>query len=310
MFIHVLGSAAGGGFPQWNCNCANCAGLRNGSINAKARTQSSIAVSSDGINWVLFNTSPDIRAQLAAFEPLQPARQLRDTGISAIVLMDSQIDHTTGLLMLREGCPHDVYCTDMVLEDLSSGFPLFSMLKHWNGGLQHRPILLNKDDHTQEGSFTIPNIDGLRFHAVPLLSKAPPYSPHRNNPHVGDNIGIRIEDTRSGKNLFYSPGLGEPEPHIIKLMQRANCLLVDGTFWREDEMAFAGVGTKLAAEMGHLPQSGENGMIELLRPMKKPRKVLIHINNTNPILIEDSEQRAILDKEGIEVAYDGMDIEL
>jgi pyrroloquinoline quinone biosynthesis protein B len=127
---------------------------------------------------------------------------------------------------------------------------------------------------------------------------------------VGDNIGIRIEDTRSGKNLFYSPGLGEPEPHIIKLMQRANCLLVDGTFWREDEMAFAGVGTKLAAEMGHLPQSGENGMIELLRPMKKPRKVLIHINNTNPILIEDSEQRAILDKEGIEVAYDGMDIEL
>jgi pyrroloquinoline quinone biosynthesis protein B len=310
MFIHVLGSAAGGGFPQWNCNCANCAGLRNGSINAKARTQSSIAVSSDGINWVLFNTSPDIRAQLADFEPLQPARQLRDTGISAIVLMDSQIDHTTGLLMLREGCPHDVYCTDMVLEDLSSGFPLFSMLKHWNGGLQNRPILLNKDDHTQEGSFTIPNIDGLRFHAVPLLSKAPPYSPHRNNPHVGDNIGIRIEDTRSGKNLFYSPGLGEPEPHIIKLMQRADCLLVDGTFWREDEMAFAGVGTKLAAEMGHLPQSGENGMIELLRPMKKPRKVLIHINNTNPILIEDSEQRAILNKEGIEVAYDGMDIEL
>jgi pyrroloquinoline quinone biosynthesis protein B len=310
MYIHVLGSAAGGGFPQWNCNCANCAGLRNGTINAIARTQSSIAISSDGIKWVLFNTSPDIRAQLADFKPLQPARQLRDTGISAIVLMDSQIDHTTGLLMLREGCPHDVYCTNMVFEDLSSGFPLFTMLKHWNGGLQHKEIVLNKDDHTEEGSFSIPGIDGLMFHAVPLLSAAPPYSPHRNNPHVGDNIGIRIEDTRSGKNLFYSPGLGEPEPHIIELMQNADCLLVDGTFWREDEMAFAGVGTKLAAQMGHLPQSGENGMIELLRPMDKPRKVLIHINNTNPILIEDSEQRGILTKEGIEVAFDGMDIEL
>lgn len=153
MYIHVLGSAAGGGFPQWNCNCANCAGLRNGTINAIARTQSSIAISSDGIKWVLFNTSPDIRAQLADFEPLQPARRLRDTGISAIVLMDSQIDHTTGLLMLREGCPHDVYCTNMVFEDLSSGFPLFTMLKHWNGGLQHKEIVLNKDDHTEEGSF-------------------------------------------------------------------------------------------------------------------------------------------------------------
>lgn len=310
IFIHVLGSAAGGGFPQWNCNCVNCAGLRKGSIRAKARTQSSIAVSSDGLHWVVFNTSPDIRVQLENFSPLQAARQLRGTAISAIVLMDSQIDHTTGLLMLREGCPHDVYCTEMVFDDLSSGFPLFTMLEHWNGGLQHKLIQLNEDDPAQESSFTIPNIDHLQFHAVPLLSKAPPYSPHRHSPHVGDNIGMRIEDTRSGKNVFYSPGLGEPESHIIELMAGADCLLVDGTFWREDEMQYSGVGTRLAAEMGHLPQSGENGMIELLRPMSKPRKVLIHINNTNPILDEDSEQRATLDREGIEVAYDGMDIKI
>ena len=310
MYIHVLGSAAGGGFPQWNCNCANCAGLRNGSISAQARTQSSIAISSDGENWVLFNTSPDIRAQLAAFPPLQPARNLRDTGITAIILMDSQIDHTTGMLMLREGCPHNVYCSDMVLEDLSTGFPLFEMLKHWNGGLNHHPILLNKDDYSEAGSFSIPGIDKLRFHAVPIKSKAPPYSPHRHDSHVGDTIAMCIEDEVSGKTLFYAPGLGDPEPHIIALMEEADCLLVDGTFWREDEMAFSGVGTKLAADMGHLPQSGDAGMISLLRDMQKPRKVLIHINNTNPILVEDSSERAKLDQEGIEVAFDGMDIEL
>ena len=166
MYIHVLGSAAGGGFPQWNCNCANCAGLRNGTISARARTQSSIAISSDGESWVLFNTSPDIRAQLAAFPPLQPARNLRDTGISAIVLMDSQIDHTTGMLMLREGCPHDVYCTDMVLEDLSTGFPLFEMLKHWNGGLNHHPIELNKRITARPAVFPFPassNCASMRY---------------------------------------------------------------------------------------------------------------------------------------------------
>ena len=308
MYIHVLGSAAGGGFPQWNCNCNNCAGLRNNTINAKARTQSSIAISSDKINWVLFNTSPDILSQLQSFPPLQPARQLRDTGIAAIILMDSQIDHTTGLLMLREGCPHNVYCTDMVHEDLSTGFPLFNMLKFWNGGLQYNPIQLDKNDRTKQGSFTIPGIADLRFNAVPLTSKAPPYSPHRHDAHIGDNIGILIEDSLSGKTLFYAPGLAAPEPHISTLMKNADCLLVDGTFWSENEMSLAGVGTKTAQQMGHLAQSGENGMIDLLRPMHSPRKILIHINNTNPILIEDSLERATLDKENIEVAFDGMDI--
>ncbi len=117
MFVQILGSAAGGGFPQWNCNCVNCAGFRDGSLRAQARTQSSIALSDDGVNWVLCNASPDIRTQLQGFAPMQPGRALRDTGISAIILMDSQIDHTTGLLSLREGCPHQVWCTDMVHED-------------------------------------------------------------------------------------------------------------------------------------------------------------------------------------------------
>ena len=297
--------SAGGGFPQWNCNCQNCKGLRDGTLNAKARTQSSICVSADGENWVLFNTSPDILTQLAAFPPLQPARQLRDTGISAIVYMDSQIDHTTGLLMLREGCPHEIYCTDMVYEDLTTGFPVFSMLKHWNGGIHRHPVPI-----AEGSSFTIEQAPGLQFTAIPLLSKAPPYSPHRHDPHPGDNIGIQVEDTHTGRKLFYSPGLGQIEDHVIEYMEAADCLLVDGTFWREDEMQQAGVGSKLAAEMGHLPQSGPDGMIELLRPMKKPRKILIHINNTNPILNEDSAERAEVEQAGIEIAFDGMDIQL
>ncbi len=305
MYIHVLGSAAGGGFPQWNCNCFNCNGVRNGTIDAKKRTQSSICVSEDGINWILFNTSPDILAQMAEFPPLQPARNLRDTGISAIIYMDSQIDHTTGLLMLREGCPHDIYCTDIVNEDLSTGFPIFSMLKHWNGGIRRHPLPIEAGS-----SFRIKQAPSLKFTAIPMLSNAPPYSPHRDKPQEGCTIGIQVEDIRTGRKMFYSPGLGEMQPHVKPFMEDADCLLVDGTFWREDEMAHVGVGTKLAAQMGHLPQAGKGGMIELLNTMAKPRKILIHINNTNPILIEDSPERATLKEHDIEVSYDGMDITL
>ena len=304
MFIHVMGSAAGGGFPQWNCNCKNCHGLRSGTIKATARTQSSIAVSGDGISWVLFNTSPDILKQMADFPALQPGRALRDTAIRAIVYMDSQIDHTTGLLMLREGCPHDVYCSDMVYEDLTTGFPLFTMLKHWNGGINRHPIPL---DGSQ---FVINGIEGLAFRAIPVEGKAPPYSPHRHDPHEGDNIGIQVINTRSGKVLFYAPGLGQLTQATRDLMSESDCLLVDGTFWTEDEMAAVGMSDKKAADMGHLPQSGEGGMMDVLRPMTRPRKVLIHINNTNPILDEESPERQQLVDEGIEISFDGMEIEL
>ncbi|WP_461482419.1 pyrroloquinoline quinone biosynthesis protein PqqB [Porticoccus sp.] len=306
MKIQILGSAAGGGFPQWNCNCHNCSGVRAGTINAKTRTQSSITLSADGENWILFNASPDIRQQLASFPPLQPARQVRDTGIAAIVLMDSQIDHTTGLLMLREGCPHQIWCTEMVEGDLRSGFPVLNVLNHWNGGNHIHRIPVGERDN----SFVIPQAPALKLTAVPLLSSAPPYSPHRGNPHPGDNIGMQVEDLRSGRKLFYAPGLGQIEPHLRPFMENADVLLVDGTLWREHEMILSGVGSKLGAEMGHLPQSGKGGLIEYLDTLAKPRKILIHINNTNPILDEDSPERAELATHGIEVSYDGMSVEL
>ena len=302
MHIHLLGTGAGGGFPQWNCNCNNCKRLRRGEIKSSPRTQSSITVSADGVNWVLFNASPDIRAQLEAFPPMQPARAVRDTGICAIVLADAQIDHTTGLIILREhNKPWDVYCTASVQEDLTTGYPLFNVLSHFRGVNWH-------EIKTDQSTFTIPQAAGLRFTAVPLKSEAPPFSPHRHNTVPGDNVGFCIEDLNTGKNLFYAPGLGMIEDHVVNYMENADCILVDGTVWTNNEMSNEGISDKLASEMGHLDQSSENGIMNMLKPLKKPRKILIHINNTNPILDEESPERVILDKAGIEVSYDGMDI--
>jgi pyrroloquinoline quinone biosynthesis protein B len=307
MKIVVLGSAAGGGFPQWNCNCRNCAGLRKGTLRATARTQSSIAVSSDGKDWVLVNASPDILAQIRATPALQPAPHLacpsRDSGIAAVMLMDAQIDHVTGLLMLREGKPLPLYCTTPVWHELNSGLPLAPVLSHYCGVHWHElPV--------ESGTTQVPGIDGIRFTPLALSSKAPPYSLHREHPEIGDNIGLLIEDTETGKSAFYAPGLGAIDPQVEGAMRKADCVLVDGTFWSADEMIALGFSRKSAADMGHLPQSGEAGMIAVLDSLGERRKVLIHINNTNPILDDDSEQRAILTRHGIEVAFDGMEISL
>ena len=303
MYIYILGSAAGGGFPQWNCNCVNCDGVRKGTIQAKARTQSSIAISENGVDWVLFNASPDIRQQLFDFKAAQPARKLRDTGISNVILMDSQLDHTSGLLTLREGCPIRVWCTEMVYQDLSTGFPVFNILKHWNGGFQYHQI-------DPKHAFRIDGFEYLEFVPLMIQSAAPPYSPHRHDPHEGDNIALMIKDHKTQKQLFYAPGLGKIDDEIMAIMQNSDCVMIDGTLWTDDEMLQTGVGVKTGREMGHLYISGEGGSLSYLKQLSKPKKVLIHINNTNPILNEDSTQFAELQANGVEVAYDGMQIEL
>lgn len=304
MFVHVLGSGAGGGFPQWNCNCENCKGVREGMIKATRRTQSSIAISANGVDWILFNASPDIKKQLDDFPAIQPARSVRDTAITAIVITDAQIDHATGMLTLREhNKPWEVYTTEAVYGDLTTGFPVFNILGHFRG-INHHEIA------TDQKPFTIPTAEGLEFTAVPLKSEAPPYSPHRGNTVPGDNIGVNIKDTRTGKSLFYAPGLGVAEEHVLEYMRNADCILVDGTVWTDDEMSHEGISDKRASEMGHLDQSSDGGIMSILNAMEKPRKILIHINNTNPILNEESSQRQTLNEAGIELAYDGMDIEL
>lgn len=305
MKLKVLGSAAGGGFPQWNCNCPMCSGVRSGTISADARTQSSIAVSRDGIDWVLFNASPDILTQIQQCGVLQPARSLRDTGIRSVVLMDAQIDHTTGLLMLREHKqPLSLWCTSAVREDLSEGNPLFKVLAHYCDIDWHE---INFDGQPLQ----IPGADNINFQALSLTSNAPPYSPHRDSPVPGDTLGMLIHDNLTGKRIFYAPGLGEMEDHVWSAMNTADVVLVDGTMWTDDEMIQRGASTKTARSMGHLPQSGPGGMIEWLDKLPaSTRKILIHINNTNPILENDGAERRQLGKHGIEVAEDGLAIEL
>jgi len=303
MRVHVLGSAAGGGFPQWNCNCTNCDGVRHGRIRERQRTQSSIAVTSDDVNWILVDASPDILTQMRAFPDLQPARALRDTVIVGVVLTDSQIDHTTGLLMLREGPPLRLYCTEQVRDDLTRDNPLFGILGHYCGVLWRRL-------ETGAAGFRVEGAEGLALRAIPLMSRAPPYSPHRHAPHEGDTLGLEVTDEKTGGTLLYAPGLRCIEPHVQEAFARADCLLVDGTFWTEDEMIRLGIGDKRAGDMGHLPQSGSGGMIEVLRTFTRPRKVLTHINNTNPILDENSPERAQLAAVGVEVAHDEMEFVL
>ncbi len=308
MRITILGSAAGGGFPQWNCNCPNCAGVRSGAVRAKARTQSSIFIrpglaEADGLDGILFNASPDILAQMRAVPALQPARALRDTAIAGVVLMDGQVDHVTGLFMLRErGSVLPLWCTDPVAEDLQHGNPVLRVLEHYCGVQRHSITL-------DGAAFSVPGSGALRLQALPLDSRPAPYSPHRHRPVPGDNIGISITDPATGGRVFYAPGLGAITPPVFDAMAAADVVLVDGTFWTDDEMARRGVGTQRARDIGHLPQSGPGGMLEWLAKLPpRTRRLLIHINNTNPILDEDSPERAQLTAAGVQVCEDGMEI--
>lgn len=304
MRIIVLGSGAGGGFPQWNCNCPNCRGLREGTIRATPRTQSSLAVSDGGASWLLVNASPDLRAQIASCPPLQPARAVRDTAIAAVLIVDAQIDHATGLMTLREHRARlQVHCTPSVHSDLTTGYPLLRVLESYCGVDWH-PI-----DAENEKPFAIEGLPGLELRPLPIPGEAPPYSPRRHAPAPDDTIAVTFVDRASGRRCFYAPGLAAFTDRIRAEARAADCVLLDGTLWQDDELQARGASQKTGREMGHLAQSGRGGMVEELAALPG-RKILIHINNTNPILDEDSPERRRLDELGIEVAFDGMEIAL
>jgi pyrroloquinoline quinone biosynthesis protein B len=306
MKIRVLGAAAGGGFPQWNCNCRNCAGVRAGTVRARARTQSSIGVCGrDAAGWALVNVSPDITTQLQANPAFQPGRSLRDSAITGIVLVDGQVDHTTGLYMLRESTrPWPIWCTDSTYADLTRGNPILNVLGHFCG-VDRRRIDL------EGNTFEIEGVSGVQWRALPVPGKPAPYSPNRESPVPGDNLALEITDKETGRTAVYAPGLGAMDDRVWRQMQSAACVMVDGTFWTDDEMIRLGASKKHARDIGHLPQSGAGGMLEWLDELPaSTRKVLIHVNNTNPILDEDSEQAAEVARRGVEVAWDGMEIEL
>jgi len=306
MRIRVLGAAAGGGFPQWNCNCRNCAGVRAGTLRARARTQSSIAVrGGDPYAWALVNASPDIRAQLQANPSFQPGRALRDCALAGIVLVDGQVDHTTGLYMLRESTrPWPIWCTDSTYADLTRGNPILSVLEHFCGVDRRRIDLAGS-------AFAIDDLRGVQWRALAVPGKPAPYSPNRESPVPGDNLALVMTDMETGRSAVYAPGLGAMDERLWREMQSAACVMVDGTFWTDDEMIELGASKKHARDIGHLPQSGAGGMLEWLQKLPRTtRRILIHVNNTNPILDEDSAQAAELARDGVEVAWDGMEIDL
>jgi pyrroloquinoline quinone biosynthesis protein B len=280
--------------------------VRARTLRAQPRTQSSIAVCGrDTSQWALVNASPDILTQLQASPCLQPARRARDTAIAGIVLVDGQIDHSTGLFMLRESTrPLAIWCTDETCADLTHGNPIFGVLAHYCG-VERR--VMRSDGR----EFVVDGVEGLDWRALAVPSKPAPYSPHREAPVAGDNVALVIRDGATRRVVVYAPGLGAMQESVWREMRAADCVLVDGTFWSDDEMITLGVSHKRAREIGHLPQSGPGGMLEWLSQLPSgTRRILIHVNNTNPILDEDSRERAELARRGVEVAWDGLEIEL
>jgi pyrroloquinoline quinone biosynthesis protein B len=295
--VHILGSAAGGGFPQWNCNCVNCTGLRTGSLRARARTQCSVAVSADGSRWSLLNASPDLRAQFSSFTELQlSSSNVRSSAIDAVLLSDGELDHIAGLLTMRESQPLQLYCTSLVFDWVFATNPIFAALNQ-----PERLRVTTIEDRKAETLAC-----GLGFAPLFVNGKVPTYmkSPPAN--HDGATVAYKLTDARAGSSLLYVPAIKEIDERFIATAAGCDCLMFDGSFWSEDEMAQRGAGTRTASAMGHIPISGATGSLSRLSDLRA-RKIYTHINNTNPILDENSAERRAVEKAGWEVAEDGMD---
>ena len=297
MWVRVLGAAAGGGFPQWNCNCPQCRAVRDGSRPCRPRTQSSVAVSADYRRWFLLNASPDIRAQIESFPALHP-RGVRDSPLQSVLLTDAELDHTLGLLLLREGGDLAVHATAAVHETLSRGTSLLEILSAY-AHVEWRPV---------ETGVEMPLADGLSYRAFPVpTSKRARFETGAGEEGV---VGYRITDGRTGRALVYVPGAQRLTASVRANLEGCACLLFDGTCWRDDELIRLGIAAKTSRDMGHLPIGGADGSLEQLAPLPIERKIYIHINNTNPILFEDSPERRVVEEHGMEVAADGLELEI
>ncbi len=306
MWVHVLGSAAGGGFPQWNCNCPNCYGVRNGSLPCRPRTQSSIAVSADYRHWFIFNASPDIRSQINAFPPLWPQDGVRHTPIQGIVLSDAELDHTLGLLSLRENRYLRLYATEWVATALTEWNPILGTLGHYCK-VDWQPVRLQEVISLCQ----LDGVDtGLQCQAFSTLSTKVITFAAEPAAHPQASVGYRITDGRTGRSLVYMPALQEMHAAVLGQLKDCTYLLIDGTCWEDDELIHLGIGSKTARAMGHLPIAGEHGSMEQLAALNIDHIIYIHINNTNPILIENSPQRQAVEAHGIKIAFDGMEREI
>jgi pyrroloquinoline quinone biosynthesis protein B len=299
MRIIVLGSAAGGGFPQWNCGCDVCALYWQGDPRVCARTQSSVAVTANGETWLVLNCSPDVRMQIMQTRALHPAQTRRGSPIEGVFLTNGDIDHVAGLLSLRESQPFVIYGTDSVLAEITRN-QMFaaineSLVPRKRAALD-RPVTL---------------ADGLTVEPFAVPGKVPLYRESgevETGSETDSTIGLKISNKDT--LFYYIPGCADINPTLRARLENAPLVLFDGTLWQDDEMIRQGIGNKTGRRMGHVSMSGADGAIAGLRDLGIERKVFVHINNTNPALIDGSPERREAETAGWEIAYDGMEIEL
>lgn len=301
MTLHalVLGSAAGGGFPQWNCGCSNCIGARQGLPSFRARTQDSLAVSADGQAWWLLNASPDVLRQVQETPALWP-RDLRHSPIAGVVLTNGDLDHVLGLLQLRESQPLALYATPRVLSGLSQN-AAFGTLQRFEGQLRQRALPLAEELELRgvDGASS-----GLFVTATAVPGKPPLHLVNRFEPSAEDNVALRLR-TESSASLVYASAIADAGAAHAAL-EGCDTLLLDGTFWSEDELPELGVRMGPARSMAHQPIGGAFGSLEALRSLDVRRRIYTHLNNTNPVLDEASGERRAVEAAGWEVAVDGL----
>ena len=295
MHVILLGTAAGGGFPQWNCWCPGCRTARTDPAAATPRTESAVAVSADGHRWFLLNASPDVRAQLARI-PQEPAAEPRRLPIEGVILTDAELDHTIGILLLREGRHLPLYATKAVAHILERDSHLLPVVR----AFADAPVtclapwapfaLADRDGHPT----------GLSVEAFPVAGDAPRFA---SADAAGSTVGLLIRDARSC--CAYVPGCGALDAATLEQLRAASLVLFDGTFWADDELIDLGVGQRTARTMGHIPISGPRGSMEALAALPS-RTVYVHINNTNPVLLEHSAERAAVVAAGLAIGADGM----
>ena len=306
--IVVLGAAAGGGVPQWNCGCPVCQAARNERPELQS-TQASIAISADDQHWFLINASPDLRQQLIATPQLYPKPgQLRHSPISGVILTNSEVDAVAGLLSMREGSPFTIYAHPRVHAILKVN-NIFNVLSETN--VKRQPIAI---DEAFEPA--LPDGSPSRIEIVPFAvpGKGAWYLEGKAHPAgdggAGDTLGLRIGDKTSGKHFYFLAACAEVTPELKARLAGASLVFFDGTVWRDDELMAAGLGAKTGQAMGHIAMSGDNGAIAALADLGIDRKIFLHINNSNPALLRDSAERKTAERAGWQIPADGMEITL
>jgi pyrroloquinoline quinone biosynthesis protein B len=310
MFVRILGSGAGGGFPQWNCSCHNCAAVRVGTPGFRARTQSSLAVSRDGANWLLLNASPDVRQQIAEATALSPRGDggMRSSPIKAAVLTNGDVDHVAGLLTFREGQPFAIYGAKRVLDVLAAN-SLFNVLAP--DLVPRIPLAMGEPTQIRGAGVDL----GLVVEVFPVQGKVALYLEDVNagpnfGTQEGDTLGLRISDAATRRAFFYIPGCSKIDEKLATRLRGAALVFFDGTLWSDDEMIRQGLLGKTGGRMGHINLSGAEGSIAGFATLGVERKVYVHINNSNPVLDEASMERKAAEAAGWEIGYDGMEINL